>query len=212
MIAIPTPEAPPVASGNGAPAGERCEEALNPAGAAATTPQVVGVDLSLTATGVADNLGCTTIATSGRVNATLTDRARRIHTIRNQVLAHCKNAHLVVIEGPSLGSHTGHVWDRGGLWWAVVARLVANDIPVAVVSPKGRAKYIAGNGNAGKDQVMLAAVRRFHLTHEITNNNEADAVGLCAMGLDRLGHPLALVPDRNRGALDAVAWPELVSE
>jgi hypothetical protein len=53
---------------------------------------------------------------------------------------------------------------------------------------------------------MLAVAKRYP-TFEITNDDEADAVGLLALGLDQLGHPLAPVPARNRHALEITAWP-----
>lgn len=195
-----TPAVAPVAAGDASPANADGE-------AAAAGPRVIGIDLSLTSTGLAAPTGVATIKTEGHDGDTYADRQQRLHHIRNEVLAWCRGADLVVIEGPSYASVGAGTFDRSGLWWMVVDRLITNDIPLAVMTPKSRAKYVSGNGNAKKDQCMIAAVRRFPM-FEITGNDIADAVTLMAAGRDHLGAPLVVMPDTHRRALDAVAWPE----
>jgi hypothetical protein len=100
----------------------------------------------------------------------------------------------------------GSAWDRGGLWWLIVDGLLDRDIPVAVCPPQCRAKYATGSGAARKQAVMDWAAARYGVT--LRRDDEADALILRAMGLHRLGYPLAPVPDRHAGALDGVAWPD----
>jgi crossover junction endodeoxyribonuclease RuvC len=173
-----------------------------------TTPGVLGVDLSLTGTGLANSLGWSATL---KPPAKLRDVAR-IEWIRNAiVLDHLTGVDLVVIEGPSYGSarqaQSGH-HERAGLWWVVVRSLWRRGVSYAVVSPKGRAKYATGNGNAGKDDVIREVTRRFDWFEG--DNNQADALVLAAMGADHLGVPMVTMPQIHRVALDAVAWPEMV--
>ena len=68
-----------------------------------------GLDLSLTATGIAhihttpDNTTITThtITSSGTKHATLTDRATRLRRLRNTLTDHCLHSDLIVIEAPA---------------------------------------------------------------------------------------------------------------
>lgn len=173
---------------------------------------VVGIDLSLTATGIAHAYtGGTavveTITSTGKAGATLNDRAARLDHLTTTILDNLGNAQLVVIESPSLGqARQGGQLDRHGLWWLVVDALRHRGYPTAAVTPAGRAKYATGKGNAPKDTVMLAVARR-HPDVEITNNNEADALTLAAMGARHLGHPIDNMPAINLTAMNAVAWP-----
>ena len=175
---------------------------------------VVGIDPSLTATGVAhayphDRRAVTdTITTKGARADTLTDRHTRLTWIAGTVLDHTRGATLAVIEGPSYGSVGAGTWDRGGLWWLIVDALLSNDIPLAVAPPSSRSRYATGKGNASKDEVLLAVARRYPDV-ELDNNNEADALVLAAAGAHRLGHPIVDVPKGHAGALDGFTWPDL---
>lgn len=172
----------------------------------APPPKVLGIDLSLTGTGLSDGTWCETIRTTGRRGDSYPLRLARIARITDAVMDHARHVELAVIEGPALRSVDGHVWDRAGLWWQVVRRLHAADVHVAVVPPTVRAKYATGNGSASKDSVLLAAARRWPAAAP-ENNNEADALILACMGLDWLGCPPVPMPKAHRVVLDRVAWP-----
>lgn len=87
-----------------------------------------------------------------------------------------------VIEAPAFSKGNGMAHERAGLWWMAYQMLIGLGpaSPVLVVRPNLRAKYATGKGTAGKDEVLLAASRRYPKV-PITNNNEADAVVLAAM-------------------------------
>jgi crossover junction endodeoxyribonuclease RuvC len=175
-----------------------------------TVSVVVGLDLSLTATGVAVPSGVRTLPSRGKADANLAERCARLTQLRLRVdmaLAELTPPGLVVLEAPSYGSSNGHQHDRSGLWWGVVSWLLQSGVPVAEVPPALVKKYATGKGNATKDEVLAAVVRRYSDV-EVRNNNEADALVLRAMGCDWLGQPLADVPKANRDALAKVAWPE----
>lgn len=176
---------------------------------------VVGLDLSLTASGIATPGGVRTIGSRGKADATLHQRAVRLHDLAADVVTAVERALfdtprerlLVVIEAPAFSRTTGHQHDRSGLWWLVVDEIHGiTDVDVVEVQPTARAKYATGKGNAGKDEVLAAVVRRYPDV-DVTNNNEADALVLRAMGCDHLGQSLVAVPQAHRDALTKVAWP-----
>lgn len=179
---------------------------------------VVGLDLSLTATGIATPIGVRTVRSKGAAGATLDDRYERILQLVERIgLTLADDAEqmdeddlLVVIEAPAFSRTTGHQHDRSGLWWLIVHALLLSGNAVVEVQPTARAKYATGRGNAGKDEVLAAVIRRYPDV-DVSNNNEADALVLRAMGCDWLGAPLAEVPKANRAALDKVVWPEAVA-
>lgn len=178
-------------------------------------PRVLGLDLSLTGTGIA-RIGGDGV----ELLTTVRPGARRGHERIAYILdaIHEAQEHalldLVVIEGPSYGNQgsgerqQGH-HERAGLWWLVAQSLYDFRYAYAVVSPAARAKYATGNGRAGKAEVKAAVRERYgHLvTAGIRNDNEADALTLAAMGVDHLGGRLVDVPAINRQALLRAAWP-----
>ncbi len=185
--------------------------------------RVLGIDPSLTSTGIAvvyDGSiragGCDAMTeafkTAGRRADPIAVMDRRIASIAEFVLDH-GNVDLAVIEGPSLGSHGGSPWDRAGLWWRIVHRLLAADIPVAVCPPKVRAKWatsVGGGPKASKPMVAVAVARLWPLVDAGTDD-EWDALGMATLGAQRLG---MAVPSRAHHAaqLASVAWPESLME
>jgi len=179
------------------------------------TARVVGIDLSLASTGLAvadpDGVRVHRVRSTGRKDATALDTSLRLGRIAEQVEITTGPADLAVIESPSFGSHTGSQHERGGLWWDVVRRLVDRGIPIATVSPPSRAKYATGKGNAGKDEVLAAVVRRYPAV-DVTGNDVADAVVLAAMGCRWLGQPIDDLPKVNLAAMDGAKWPATVPQ
>lgn len=183
------------------------------------TPVVVGLDLSLTGTGIAvghagETPRVATVGTKGAASAPLRDRVERLRRIDAGIRGYLEEwlwagqlpvPALIVVEGPTYGTGTGHQHDRSGLWWLVVDRF-HHRYDVAEVAPTSRAKYAAGRGNASKDEVLAAVVRRYPAV-PVGNNNEADATVLHAMGSRHLGHPIDNPPATHLKAMDAVHWP-----
>ena len=177
--------------------------------------RVIGLDLSLTATGFAliedDTITVRTI-TSKPHGDSLADRQARLHNlVADLLLAHLPidPIDLVVIEQPAFSRTTGHHHDRSGLWWLVVDAIWGwreEITPMAEVSPTTLKKYATGKGNAAKDTVLLATARRFpHV--DLRDNNMADALWLAAMGARHLGSPIDDMPKAHLAAMDAVRWP-----
>lgn len=187
-----------------------------------TATVVVGIDLSLTSTGIAeirwgdlDAPDDTTVATrriqsAGRAGASLADRQARLHRLAGQVVEWAAYADLTVIEGPSLGqARQGGQHDRSGLWWLVIDLLTdAYDSVAVEVPPACRSKYACGKGNAPKDAVLAAVIRRYP-DIDVTGNDVADALTLAAMGARHLGHPIeASLPQTHLDAMTRIRWPE----
>lgn len=176
--------------------------------------RIVGLDLSLASTGIAVARTAED-AFDYSVDRVVTKpygddlRARhyRLSQIKAPVLSWCFGADLVVVEGLAYASKSPHATERAGLWWLVVSSLLRREVPVAVVAPTARAKYATGKGNAGKDAVLAAVVRRYPQV-EVTGNDEADAVVLAAMGARHLGQPIDHLPTTHTDAMAKVAWPD----
>ncbi len=167
---------------------------------------VVGVDLSLRATGVACGDGSTlTIQTKQRGMDRLTD-------LRSQILVACSadlhsllTPDLVCIEGYSYGSKFSHAHALGELGGVIRLALHEANVPYVDIPPTVVKKYATGRGNASKGEMLAAAIRR--LDYQGASDNEADALWLREMGLD-WATGLAHVPNDYRTALDRVGWPD----
>lgn len=178
---------------------------------------VVGLDLSLTSTGIAriwidhdpaapPHTLVDRVTSTGKEDATVMQRHNRLMRLRKQISSLALPADLAVIEAPAYSRTAGHQHDRSGLWWAVVRNLFMNDVPVVEVPPTTRARYACGKA-AKKDAVLAAVVRRYPDV-EVTGNDEADALILAAMGARHLGSPIDDLPKTHLAAMDAVRWPE----
>lgn len=193
--------------------------------------RVIGLDLSLTCTGIADELGARTFKPKST-------GMERLGWVRHHVLSAVRSPEmasggdagplmaepgwtmwtpvagqdgrrLVVIEGYSMGTarQSSHAHGLGELGGVVRLALWESGIPYVDVAPASLKKYATGAGNAKKDAVLGSAIRR--LGYEGDDHNEADALWLRAMAMDHYGAPVVTVPAVNRSALAAVKWPVL---
>lgn len=154
---------------------------------------VVGIDLSLTSTGLARVAGgrvTTSLATSsGKLKDTLEQRFVRQTLLTNSILEFVKGSlpDLVVIEGLfSSGQVGGSQLDRFGLWWRVVGSLLLWEIPTTVVTATQAKKFLAGSGKADKGSMVRAAGKLWpdwepSTTH--SSEDEADAIALASVGV-----------------------------
>lgn len=172
-----------------------------------TAPRILGLDLSLTCTGVAGNAGWTD---------TLKPPAKfrghdRLNWILNRIDDFIRVANLVVVEGPSYGNQgqqrqSGH-HERAGLWWLTTHALWQRGIPTAVVPPAVVKQFATGKGNADKAAMLLAVARRFEWF--TGGEDEADALWLVAAGAQHLGVPMVELPKAQVSALVKAQWPGL---
>ena len=152
---------------------------------------VVGLDMSLTGTGVAivgeGGIRTHLFTSKGKRDASLSERANRLNDLTNAITQSTPEGVLVVIEQPAYSQTGGSHHDRSGLWWLLVTAFHPYH-RVVEVAPGTLKKFATGVGTAGKDEMLAAAIRRYP-DAEVVNNNVADAVHLAAMGARFLGHP-----------------------
>ncbi len=150
------------------------------------TPIYVGLDLSLTSTGVAIiHDGAASVHRIGSKpvpHATTADQAHRVDMLVAAILGAIPDSDVtkVAVEGPSYGSTGSAAHILGGLWWHVRIGLSRLGYDVVVVPPGTVKKYATGKGNAGKDEVLAAVVRRY-ANVDVRGNDEADALVLAAI-------------------------------
>lgn len=180
--------------------------------------RLVGLDLSLTATGVCDAYGADTIRVKLPKDATDTERVERLKHLAKRIDIYLiegpderGKADLVVLEGPSFHSENSHAHSLGELAGVVKVVMLQRGIPFVIVAPSTMKKFATGKGNAPKDAVFAAAVRAStDLPFTVEDNNQGDAFWLYTMAVTRDN------PDIYRAAsivrqqvLDAIEWPEL---
>lgn len=174
---------------------------------AAALPLVVGLDLSLTGTGICHMRGDQAVTDTITPPANRQRGLLRLRWLRTELLALIGHPTLLVVEGPSYSSFGQGTHDRAGLYWLVLDALWNRGVPVAVAPPANLKQYATGKGggkHASKDAVLLAAARRFPTF--TGDNNAADALWLAAMGTAHLTGQ-HVVPVAHQAALAKVTWP-----
>lgn len=183
--------------------------------------RVVGLDLSLTSTGVSDGQSVHVFRTSAdeRLEARLDRLTRQCvmfvlsPTQWTDGQPEGKRADLVCIEGAAYGSKGDAVDQLAGLRLMVRTRLWRMGVPFAVIAPTSLKAYTAGNGRASKAEMVAALAERHGLdlkAHKVAHGkyDMADAYALAAMGYARIGQPLPTVGRPRLDSLLAVKWPE----
>jgi Holliday junction resolvasome RuvABC endonuclease subunit len=161
---------------------------------------VMGLDLSLTATGIAVGDGRTFTVKCSRTGD------RRLGEIRDAVRRSLGPlVPLVVIE--DLPTHAHGAGKTGMVHGAVRAMLHDLDVPYVTVVAATLKKYATGKGNADKTAMAIAALKRAGA--EFADDNQCDAAWLRWMGLDALGAAAFELPALNRESLAKVSWPDL---
>jgi Holliday junction resolvasome RuvABC endonuclease subunit len=183
-------------------------------GEGATTPRVIGLDLAAESTGVALPDGSTlTIRApkqAGKRRTLADDLARMDHAASQIGLVLGHGVDLAVIEdyAPGIRSAAAHrLAEIGG-----IARLACHraSVPIALVNAMHLKIYATGTAKAEKRDMSMEAYKRAGV--EFPNSDECDAWWLRAMGLDRMGRPVAEMPQMHRAALAKVTWPHLITE
>lgn len=163
------------------------------------TLRVLGLDLSLTATGIALTDGSTlTLKTRDK------DGDKRLVHIEDAITEIAAlGADLAVIE--DLPRHAMSAGITGMVHGTVRTKLLRAGIPYALVVPATLKAYATGSGSADKAAMALAAYKR--AGREFPNDNECDAWWLRLSGLDWLGQPETEMPRAQRARLSKAKWP-----
>jgi len=162
--------------------------------------KVVGLDLSLTATGIARWDGMTET-----IKTRTDDGDHRLTVIRNHIrdLANNPPADLAVIE--DLPKHAHGAGITGMVQGAARVALADLGVPYVLVIPSVLKQYATGKGNATKPDMRMRLYQR--ATLDLRDDNQVDAWWLRAMALDHYGEPVVQVPQSHRAALAKVTWP-----
>ena len=143
-----------------------------------TLRRFVGLDLSLTSTGWAVLSEATSTPSYGRVRPGKLRGEERLVRIRTDVMAVAQASTLVAIEGYAFGARQGRevLGELGGV---IRVALHEAGTPFIVVAPPTLKKLATGKGNAPKEAVLAAAIRK--LGYPGSSNDEADALWLAHM-------------------------------
>lgn len=131
---------------------------------------------------------------------------------------------VVIEEHPYAANPFGSEFDRIFLWGKTFEAFDVYDyptgIPVAVINNSTLKVWVTGKGairdpsltraqrQKRNKQLMTDTVQAWWPDWPIANDDEADALGLAAIGAYHLGDPLPFpLKDRHRTALENITWP-----
>jgi crossover junction endodeoxyribonuclease RuvC len=177
-----------------------------------TGRRVIGIDLSMTSTGLAiisDGKITTYTVTSKPSGDALRDFLNRSERVAKEIdrLVVFDRGDLVVIEGMAFAAKSSSLDKIHAHWWLVVKYIseFIDQEPVVITSGQ-RCKYATGKGSAKKDLVLAAVIKRYSQV-DVKGNDDADAVIFAAMGARHLGMPVEeSLPLLNLEAMEAVRW------
>lgn len=166
---------------------------------------IIGLDLSLTSTGIAhdDTIEGITPKMKGE---------QRLVFIRDAVREITRGYPdpLIVIEGYSFGSKNSNAHSIGELGGVVKTDFYEAGIPFVVVPPTCRAKFATGKGNASKSEVVSAISARTGITWAGKSAEDlCDSWILQEMGLVRAGQGRFEWPKTHLEGMDKVVWTPL---
>ncbi|WP_292988361.1 crossover junction endodeoxyribonuclease RuvC [Mycobacterium sp.] len=184
---------------------------------------VVGIDPSLTSTGIAVLINGAPLALK-TVNDGQKDSKSYAHRSDRIVRQCCSvidalpvdRIDLAVIEGQAFGYHNAYTSDGNALWWGIFSALRQQQIPTAVVTPLTRQTWVIGRegskDSTDKKKQVLLAVRLWWpaLAKAIRNDDIADAAALASIGAAHCGDQLPFqLKDRHRNTLESIDWPKV---
>jgi len=156
---------------------------------------VIGLDLSLTATGlvvVSDDPNLNTfpqhlkkeildqILITSTPKEETTPRIIRISARVMEAIVKYK-PNVVIIEGPAFGvQKSSSIFTLGELAGLVKSSMYAMQQSFVIVTPSALKKWITGKGNAKKDLMLLKVYKRFGV--EFSDDNLCDAYSLAKYG------------------------------
>lgn len=174
--------------------------------------RVLGLDLSLTATGVAGLGWATTLRYPARKTGqdALQYSHQRLRWYHDNLAdSYLNGVALAVVEGLALGQHNSGTAALAGQSWMIRDLLWRRNIPYAMVSPTALKAYATGRGNASKAEVASSVLLWWPGFDG--DDNAADAAVLAAMGAHRLGYPLDTVTRSRTDTLAGITWPKVAA-
>ena len=168
---------------------------------------ILGVDLSLTSTGISVNgkTGTITTPAKGSERLSIISLAILDAVIENSI-------QLVAIEGYSFASRNSQAHSIGELGGVVRMRLWERNIPYVDIPPTCRAKFATGRGNAAKTEVMSSVSAKTGLVFSGKGADDmCDAWILEEMCRTRIGISDYAWSATQLSALDKIDWNALTS-
>lgn len=166
---------------------------------------MMGLDLSLTSTGVSVNGETFAIKSKNR-------GIERLVEISDRVVNFAVNAQsvAVVMEGYSFGSKFSRAHSLGELGGVVKVALHKAGFSIVEVPPKCRAKFATGNGNSSKVDILMALKQQFpERFYDGYGDDECDAWVLEQMAYAKLNESWYSWSKAQLSALEKVDWSPL---
>lgn len=164
---------------------------------------VLGIDPGLQSLGY-----CLPNGSPGTIKPGTRKGVERLQYLRHVVLdmatgvGAIRQVDLVVLEGFAMGSkRQAYSYEIGGLGWILRVALTEAGVRWIEIPPASLKVLATGRGNANKDMMLAAAIRR--LGYEGADHNEADSCWLRIAGMELLGAPVVVLPQSHLRALDA---------
>lgn len=177
------------------------QSSTTPRAPGVTAPSVLALDLSLVATGWAKS-----DTSSGVLRPADSMRGmRRVQWVLNAVVELLAGVDVVAIEGYAFGAKGRAVFDIAELGGVIRFTIFEAPYPVVEIPPSNLKMFATGSGNAAKNEVFAAAIRK--LSYAGNDHNEADALWLLDMATAHYeGRTLTA---KQQQALAKIHWPTL---
>ena len=171
------------------------------------TPKgIVGLDLSLTASGIATLAGERTI-----ISGPTKKRFNRYDLIWTAIKGELQEGDLVVIEGYAFGAKGQAIFQIAELGGIIRYNLWKEGFPFVEVAPACLKKYVLGKGGGkgtDKKAMLLETYKRTGMEFN-QDDNQVDAFWLRQMGQLQYNIDTEIIipmPVLNREAMSAVEW------
>ncbi|MFJ9234110.1 hypothetical protein ACIRJ3_03885 [Streptomyces anulatus] len=182
---------------------------ISPGALAPATPpapvglRIIGLDLSLTSTGV-----CLPCGNTFRIKTRAKDGDRRLLKIRTAIRAALGEHQPDVAVVEDLPRHAMAAEITAHVHGVVKCELLDAGVPYGLVVPATLKSYAADHGTADKARMAAAAYLAAGVEFaDDKGGDQCDAWWLRAAGHDALGAPLFAMPQAQRDRLSKVKWP-----
>ena len=166
-------------------------------------PLVIGIDPSLTGTGLAHVDGSTEVIDFTRGPLRLITGDHRLLAIANNLAAMLKSTKItpyaVIEDLPKQAKGAGLT---GRVQGVVRLILIEHEIPFLAIVPSTLKMFATGKGTSPKPELRMALFKRTGV--DIPDDNACDAWWLREIGLHKLGFPTIDLPKTHTRALDKV--------
>lgn len=184
-------------------------------------PRVLGIDSSLTATGLARiDIGehdgdrwraviATATVSAPKPTKDKSKRAmvRRVNALLDQIEPAFEGVDAVGIENLAFAAKGENAWVLPWIFGRVLELCEKHGTPVTVVGTSQRAKFTVGKGSGpgtDKDHILAAAIKLFPEA-DLASNNEADALMVGAATCQRLQRPILPVTQYRLEVVDKLS-------